>query len=468
MRPLEIVFLLVNAPLLAWCLMGRALPVWIRVIPLIAIQLMVLQVVLEGARWQIVPGYVMTLCLFFACFWPRLGPSRWTAVLSIGLLLTAAGLGTVLPVFELPKLTGPFPIGTVTLHLIASAREETQSDHPGEPRELMIQIWYPAERSGPRQAYRTWAETELKTEHLALVKTHAAPGVPVATALPQYPIVLFSPSWTGRRNQNTVQAEELASQGFVVVGIDHPYSTDLTIFPDGRTAKTTLSEWLDCSTDETLAASIRTAEAQVRIRAEDARFVLDELERLNRFDPQGLFTNRFDISRAGIFGHSFGGAVAAEVCLTDPRFKAGIDLDGYIFGESTRKPISKPFLVLCDVLPNPMLAELETAKGPRLRELTFKTQNDRCILHALSESEGYCLSIRGTGHMNFCDSPLYSPLKCLTHAGPIRPELAMEIIDIYMVSFFQTYLNGKADHLLDAPSSRYPEVKVQRISNDRR
>src|SRR5581483_7569872 len=126
--------------------------------------------------------------------------------------------------------------------------------------------------------YRTLAETPLTKIHLASVRTHAAPMVPVAGAEARYPIVLFSPSWTGRRGQNTVQAEELASHGFVVVGIDHPFATDLTVFPDGRHARTTLGEFLDYSTDEKFAASLQTAAAQLRVRVADARFVLDELE----------------------------------------------------------------------------------------------------------------------------------------------------------------------------------------------
>ena len=62
--------------------------------------------------------------------------------------------------------------------------------------------------------------------------------------------------------------------------------------------------------------------------------------------------------------------------------------------------------------------------------------------------------------MNFCDSPLYSPLRRLTHAGRIRPERAMEIINACLLSFFQTYLNGHDDHLLVAPCPRYPEVEI--------
>ena len=287
---------------------------------------MILQIAVEGPRWHMGPGYLATLGAFLACYRPRWQAARdgvpplrrlarCGALAFIGLLLGTVVMGSVLPVFDLPEPTGTYPIGTVTLHLVDTGRKE--SNRPGEYRELMVQFWYPAEYSGPGQPYRTRAETEFKKEHLSLVKTHAAPGVPLAKGSSRFPVVIFSPSWLGRRNQNVVQAEELASHGFVVVGVDHPYGTELTVFPDGRQANTVLNSWLDFSSDEKLEASIRMIEAELKIRTADVRFVLDEVQRLNRADPQGLFTDRLDISRVGVFGHSFGGAVAAEVCLTD-------------------------------------------------------------------------------------------------------------------------------------------------------
>ncbi len=427
---------------------------------------MVLQIAVEGARWPLGPAYLATAWLFLACVWPRaLLPTagRWTAVCGIGLLAAAAVAGTVLPVFQLPQPTGAFPIGTVTLHLIDSARQETQSRRPGEHRELMIQIWYPAERSGPGQAYRTRAETSLVKEHLALVRTHAATGAAVATAQPRYPVVIFSPSWTGRRNQNTVQAEELASHGFIVVGIDHPYATEWTVFPDGRIVATTLGEFLDCSTDETFAAGEGVAEEQLRIRVADVRFVIDELERLDRSDPGGRFTGRIDASRVGVFGHSFGGAVAAEACRDDPRVKAGANLDGLIFGEAMTKGIGKPYMVLADDTHMPTAAELNATTGSARRTLAFDAENLRYIRRDLAEGGGFLGSIRGAFHMNFCDSPLYSPVKRLTHAGPIRTERAMEIVNAYLLAFFQANLNDTDEPLLAAPSSPYAEVEIERF-----
>jgi pimeloyl-ACP methyl ester carboxylesterase len=461
MRRLEIVLCIVNVPLLIWCLGAETLPFWTRILPALALAIMVLQTIVEGIRWPIAPAYAVTICLFLAWSCPRAGliPGRWTALCGISSLVAAAALGTVLAVFELPKPTGAYPVGTVTRHLIDSAREE--ANRPGEHRELMIQLWYPAERCGPRLPYRTRAETDLKKAHLALVQTHAARAVPVASARARYPVVVFSPSWTGRRGQNTVQAEELASHGFVVVGIDHPYGTELTIFPGGRAVRTTLCNLLDYSSDEAVESSLRKAEGELRIRAADVRFVLDELERLDRSDSQDLFSGRLDTGRAGIFGHSFGGAVAAEICLIDLRFKAGINLDGLIFGESMTHPIGKPFMILADDTAVPRLAELQAARGSNQRRLTFEFQNAQCIRQSLSRSRGYWFIIRGTSHMNFCDSPLYSPLRRLTQAGRIRPQRAMHIINTYLVSFFQRHLNGNDDGLVDAPSPHYPEVALQ-------
>jgi hypothetical protein len=88
--------------------------------------------------------------------------------------------------------------------------------------------------------------------------------------------------------------------------MDHPYDTEITVFPDGRSIKTTLVDLLDFSSDETLEVSIRMVEAQLQARTAGARFVLDTLERLDQYDEAGLLASHLDLSRGGILGHSFG------------------------------------------------------------------------------------------------------------------------------------------------------------------
>ena len=65
----------------------------------------------------------------------------------------------------------------------------------------------------------------------------------------------------------------------------------------------------------------------------DIQFVLNELEKITKNDPHNLLTSKFDLSRIGIFGHSFGGAAAAQMCRRDKRCKAGIVIDGALRGE---------------------------------------------------------------------------------------------------------------------------------------
>lgn len=464
MRPLEITYLLLNVPLLGWCLLNMPIPGWGRFVPAITLMFMTADILIDGARWTMAPAFAVTLWLFLTCTWPRFAqPSRWTGLAMIGLMVGTVSMAVLLPVFELPKPTGSYLVGTVTRHLIDSGRLETRGNSAGGPRELMIQIWYPTQQHGPRQAYRKHSEVSLVKQHLAFVQTHAGVGVPLPPGRERFPLILFAPSWTGRRSQNTVQAEELATHGFVVVGIDHPYSSDLTIFPDGRKARTTLGEFLDCQSDEAFAAGFRAANEELHTRTDDARFVLDQVERFDRDDPERLLAGRIDFSRVGIFGHSFGGAVAAELCRTDVRCKAGIDYDGLLFGDVVEEGVGKPFLFLMDGTPVPTRAELDHYTGRARRELDFVVNNVGKIRTAPSNAKGFWASIRGTRHMDFCDSPLYTPVKQLSHAGPIDSRRSMEIINAYTVAFFDAYLNGKNSDLFAAQTPEYPEVKVENL-----
>lgn len=462
MRPLEIALWASTAALFLWHLSQRGAPGGVRGLPAVTIALLVAHVLSEGPRWHIGPVYVLALYLVTICAWPTgraPEPDLWIALVGVGFLAAAAGAATLLPVFELPGPTGPHPVGTVTLHLVDPTRPEPRTDRADGRREVLVQIWYPADRQGPGAPYRTPAETTLKTRHLARVRTRATLGVPVATTPTRHPVLLFSPAANGRRNHNTIQAQELASHGFVVVGIDHPYDTDLVVFPDGRTAR-----FAGNPPGDELAAT----EEALRVRVADARFVLNEVERLDRSDPAGLFTDRLATERVGVFGHSFGGAVAAEMCLTEPRVAAGVNLDGSIYGAAATRGYGKPLLFFCEDVPLPTPEAIAAATDEtRHRLLALKGDYDK-IRRGSAMQNGQWITIRGALHINYCDSPLYSPVWRFKRGGPIRPERAAEITNAYLLSFFRRHLKGEDDGLLDRPSPPYPEVAIQRPAADER
>jgi hypothetical protein len=49
----------------------------------------------------------------------------------------------------LPEPTGPYAVGRVSYHWIDRSREEVFTQTKGDERELMVFVWYPAEKPGP-------------------------------------------------------------------------------------------------------------------------------------------------------------------------------------------------------------------------------------------------------------------------------------------------------------------------------
>ncbi len=82
-------------------------------------------------------------------------------VLGVLALVVAAAPPALLPVFQFPRPTGPYPIGTLTDHWIDSTRPEVFTADPSDRRELMVQLWDPAryQRGAPRAPYVERPET---------------------------------------------------------------------------------------------------------------------------------------------------------------------------------------------------------------------------------------------------------------------------------------------------------------------
>jgi dienelactone hydrolase len=429
----------------------------------VAILLMVAHLAIEGYRWQMVPVYLATGGALIALGWLPLTTARpWLTVVGLGLLSVGALLCLALPVFTLPAPSGPYPVGSTTRLLRDSGRQEPRMGLPGARREVLVQIWYPAERQGRGQPYRPRAETIFTTTQLALVTTHSAAGVPVSRRSTRYPVILFSPSWPGRRAQNTVLAEELASRGFLVVAIDHPFGSAAVAFPDGRVIHTTLGEFLGGSTVEAVEASYQQALDELERRTADARFVLDEIGRLDADDPEGLLTGRVGLNRVGMMGYSFGGAVAAETAFRDDRIQAVLNLDGTLFGESATHGIAQPYFFVTGRLPD----EVEPPPTGRAKTVDeFQSglvARDVANQHRLlTTSGGSLLQISGTTHLNFSDGPLYSPLQRWRSAGRIDPLRALIIVNEHTVQFFRQNLDQDATATVGVRSSKYPEARFE-------
>jgi dienelactone hydrolase len=260
----------------------------------------------------------------------------------------------------LPRPTGPYPTGTTLLHLTDQRRVDPL-DPAGRDRELMVQLWYPARPStAPIAPYAP--PLEAAALQAAYLGPDPAPQGAFAgptnsrTNAPAVPgrhrVVLYEHGLCGARTDNTAASEQLASLGFVVAAIGVTHESPAVEFPGGRVEST--SDPAFCAAgDPNDPADVAVLNHLLVTRVADARFVLDQLELVNRRDPdtahrplpRGL-AGSLDTRHAGMFGHSFGGGTTAAVLAADRRFAAGIDLDGFVIGPVARTGLRTPFLVL--------------------------------------------------------------------------------------------------------------------------
>ncbi len=417
--------------------------------------------------WQMIPVFGSAASLLLIAILERLKltivpPWLFPAAIGLGVIgvLTSAILFYAYPIFTFPVPTGRYAVGTISIHTIDKSRIEMCDPTTNTAnRELVVRVWYPAiANNNPKTPY--FEDARLVPSglfsHLRLVKTHASQAAPIATTATPYPIIIYTPSWGGFKTDNTFQTQELASHGYIVIGLEHACSVPIAIYPSGRVIRSNLSADYT-SSDAAMANFLNVAKSQLDLRTQDVRFILD---RLPEFNTNPILKGNLNLDRIGIFGHSFGGAVAAQACAIDARLKAGMNMDGLMFGSSAQQGADRPFLFMNSDYPRPTAAELRSPNGSKRRgQLTDEwgfQQRERW----LARYGGYNLTLLGAAHMSFADYPLRS--RFANGGGKIPPTRAMEIINRYTLAFFDRYLK-QIDSPLLAPKSTspFPEVIFQ-------
>ena len=328
--------------------------------------------------------------------------------------------------YSLPQPTGPYAVGTTSRHLIDTSRYEYHSKNQDAHRELMIQLWYPAQIVGNEQksfyaepavinGLQEWMSKELnipieELSYLSSLKSHAVVNAPVASQPEKYPVLIFSPGFGGPVAMYTALLEELASQGYIVVGINYPYVTNPVVFPDGRIIKA-----LEQSEDKIERKKERAQEYQTWMH--DIAFVIDQLTANGNSDST---YRAMDLTNIGVFGHSFGGAVLLALCQSDNRIKAGADLDGKLQPWNEEHALSVPFLFV-------------VAEHPEEEFQPFK----KLINRTMPRPEYVVLAT--ADHGSFTDLYVVVPWKKLPKLDPVE---GIQITRRLLVDFFGKYLKN--------------------------
>jgi len=368
----------------------------------------------------------------------------------------------------LPAPAGPFGVGRMTQVWSDDAQADASAPQPGTKRELVAWIWYPAAPQQRAQAlndylpapWRTAVEhqrgaliTHFLTRDLSRVHAHGIPDAGLSLQQRSYPVILLRAGLAALTTDYTTLAEDLASHGYVVVGFDAPYRSEVVVFPDGRVitrAPRNNADLVSGPQQEELANKL------VQAWSSDMGLALDQLERLNASDPSGKFLGRLDLQRVGVFGHSLGGATALQFCHDDSRCKAGIDVDGAPLGNAIGKGVTQPFMFL--------LSDhgYESDAGSRQVKANIRSIYDR-----LPDDRRLQITIQGASHFRFSDDgamlKIPSVMGAMRSVGLVRLDGRRQVVvTAHCISaFFDVYLNGApASELTSQPE--FPEIEYAR------
>jgi len=429
--------------------------------------------VVPAASWLLIAP-VVSIAALISARKTRQGRRIFKAVVVLA-TLSLLGVGSLLGLLwleqrtelTLPTPTGSFAVGRAIYDWTDDAKLDALAPVPGTKRELLVWIWYPS-AAGQSVAMDDYVPAQMRaaagpgsgpwrllTRDASKVHGHSTRDADVSPRQRSYPVVIMRAGASAGVVGYSTLAEDLASHGYVVVGFDAPYRTGFVAFPDGRVMRRTPENNPELCAEKEQAQQAPCMSKLLTAWTADIAFVLDRLERLNTSDSSGKFTGRLDLTRVGVFGHSFGGATAAQFCHDDPRCKAGIDVDGQPFGSVVQEGIRQPFMFL--------LSDHGASSDPVSRQILANIQS---IYDRLPPDERLRIAIRGANHFLFSDDGALLKSRVvrwtLRRFGMLdidgRRQLAVTTYCVH--SFFDAYLKGASVSRLNLSSPLYPEIQV--------
>jgi predicted dienelactone hydrolase len=370
----------------------------------------------------------------------------------------------------LPKPSGDFFVGVDYLCFTDTTRKELFDNNSEGYRELTVKTWYPTDAE-PANTTPYFYDADIIVKYFAFpeiyseIISNSSRATPLSNKENRYPVVIFNHGWGEHFAQNTILMEELASKGYVVFSIAHHYESKFSFYPDGKFISIDMNsnrfkqimqeqqqpgardliykmmgldgidEQRQILIDQSNALPTLLKESPINW-ANDISFFLDQLEMINIKNQ--LMKGKLDLKRIGVMGMSMGGMATNEICISDSRVQAGINMDGGLTGSQLDKRIQTPFMFL---------------NGKRY--VGYGKLFTKNIV-----KDGYSFSVRDADHYNFTDYSIYKIQNLSFLMGTIEGNRIIVIMNDLVVAFFDKYLKQKENIDIINKAQNYPEIEI--------
>ena len=340
-----------------------------------------------------------------------------------------------IPLKNIAKTKGTHFVGTQNFQVIDSSRVMWFTDNIKGPRKLSVKIWYPIDNvdSFSKAPYlnqhkiiggaisKLFGVPEPLMDRAGGVKCNS--WLNAVPARGKFPIVIYSHGHQSIKIANTSQAEEMASNGYIVIAFDHTYDAALTVI-DNDNIIYTRSKLPQNDEEAVSEKMIKRVKNQLEIRTADISFIIDKIEL--KFSNDKSFSDIADFNNIGIFGHSFGGCTAIKSAYNDNRIDAVLGLDAYFLPLSKdliKKDLNKPFT--------------------HIGQVSWGSSNNYNIMEEFGKNNSkssYHFSVEGSKHNDFTDFSQFTKLTRKFGSGEISPKIIRNVMNDIMIGFFDAHL----------------------------
>ena len=281
----------------------------------------VIQVIVVGYKWQYIPIYIIFLSLAIGITLGIRFDNKLLKGASFLFLLIIFTISSILvyylPIPEFTIENKKYSVGYEEFHVVIDERDQPKAFYElsnleaSGKRELLVDVYYPSSADNePIQLFknadtnwgktvvrylnRTWSISipEFLLSHLNL--SYFDIGRDLERLSNKSPIVIYTHGWAGEKVFATDQLINIASQGYVVIALDHTGLAMFTELPSGTIYNT------------------GSTENSTKVYDVMYEMSLDIENTLSYLQSNNYYADFSDIS---LIGHSTGGGSAHLYCL---------------------------------------------------------------------------------------------------------------------------------------------------------